>query len=82
MYSSTMAVFAALMAAHSIRPVGLGILLVVVLLVGLAAVASFIGREYVKSGRRGSGREQSLQPWFMLGLTIIGLIALVGRYWK
>jgi len=55
---------------------------VIGLLAALAAVGSFIGRRYVRFGRRGSGREQYLQPWLMLGLTILGAIALVGRYWQ
>ncbi len=82
MYSSTMAVVAAPMAMHSTHPAGLGILLVIVLLAALAAAAYFFGREYVKIGRRGFGREQSLRDWIMLGLTMLGVIALVGRYWK
>jgi hypothetical protein len=55
---------------------------VIVLLAGLAAAAYFFGREYVNIGRRGPGREQSLRDWIMLGLTILGVVALVGRYWK
>ncbi len=82
MYSLTMAVLAAPIAMHSSHPVGVGILLVVVLLAVLAAAAYFIGREYVNVGRRGPGREQSLRPWFTLGLAILGVIALVGRYWR
>jgi hypothetical protein len=75
MYSSTMGVIALHVPGHSTHPVSLGILVVFVLLAALAAVAYFIGR-------RGSGREQSLQPWFKLGVTILGVIALVGLYWK
>jgi hypothetical protein len=82
MYSSTMAVIALHVPGHSTHPVGLGILVVIVLLAALAAVAYFISREYVKIGRRGFGREQPLRDWFMLGLVILGVIALVGRYWK
>jgi hypothetical protein len=81
-YHSGMAVLALQIPGHSIRPVGLGLLLVIVLLVALAAVAYFFGREHVNIGRRGPGREQSLRDWLMLGLTILGAIALVGRYWK
>lgn len=82
MYHSTMAVLGLHIPGHSIRPVGLGLLLVIVLLAALVAVAYFFGREYVNIGRRGPGREQSLRDWFMLGLTILGVIVLVGRYWK
>ena len=81
MYSSSMAVLALYVPGHSPRPVGLGILVVIVLLAALAAAAYFIGREYLNIGRRGPGREQSLRPWFMLGLSVLGLIFLVGRYW-
>jgi hypothetical protein len=62
--------------------VGLGLLLVIVLLAALAAVAYFFGREHVNIGRRGSGREKALRDWSMLGLTVLGVIALVGFYWK
>jgi len=75
-----MAVLALHIPGHSIRPVGLGFLLVIVLLAALAAVAYFFGGEYV--GHRGPGREQSLRDWVMLGLAILGMIVLVGRYWK
>jgi hypothetical protein len=77
-----MAVLAAPIALHSAHPVGLGILVVIVLLAALAAAAYLIGREYVSIGRRGPGREQSLRPWFTLGVMILGVIALVGHYWK
>jgi hypothetical protein len=82
MISWSMAVLALHIPGHSIRPVGLGFLLVIVLLAALGAVAYFFGREYVNIGRRGPGREQSLRDWFALGLTILGVIALVGLYWK
>lgn len=82
MYCSTMAVLAVPMALHSTHPVGLGVLVVIVLIAAGAAVAYFLGREYVRIGRRGPGREQSLRPWVMLGLTILGMIALVGLYWR
>jgi hypothetical protein len=82
MYSSTMAVVALHIPGHSIQPLGLWILLVVVLLAALATAAYFIGREYIKIGRRGPGREQPLRDWFVLGLTVLGVIALVGYYWK
>lgn len=75
-----MAVLALHIPGRSIHPVGLGLLLVIVLMAALAAVAYFFGREYV--GRRGPGREQSLRDWRTLGLTILGVIALVGLYWK
>jgi len=74
-----MAVLALHIPGHSIRPVGLGLLLVIVLLAALAAAAYFFGREHV--GRRGPGRERFLRDWFMLALTILGAIFLVGRYW-
>jgi hypothetical protein len=77
-----MTVLALHIPGHSVRPVGLGLLLVIVLLAALVAVAYFFGREYVKLGRRGPGREQSLRDLVMLGLTILGGIVLVGRYWK
>jgi hypothetical protein len=67
---------------HSSRPAGLGLLLVIVLLAALAAVGYFFSREYLNIGRRGPGREQALRDWVMLGLTILGVIVLVGRYWK
>ncbi len=70
-----MGVIALHIPGHSAQPVGLGILLVIVLLAALGAVAYVIGRG-------GSGRERSRRPWFMLGLTILGVIALVGLYWK
>lgn len=76
-----MGVLALNIPGHSIRPVGLGILLVIVLIAALAAAAYFFGREYV-NGPRGPGRAQSLRDWVMLGLTILGVVALVGRYWK
>jgi hypothetical protein len=76
----SMAVLALHVPGHSIRPVGLGLLLVIVLLAALAAVAYFFGREYV--GRRGPGRAQFLRDWFMLALTILGVIVLIGRYWN
>jgi hypothetical protein len=82
MYPSRMAVLALYVPGHSPRSVGLGILLAIVLLAALAAAAYFVGRQYVSIGRRGHGREQSLRPLFILGLTILGLIALVGLYWK
>jgi len=82
MYHSAMAVLALHIPGHSIRPVGLGFLLVIVLLAAFAAVAYYFGREYVDIGRRGPGREQLLRDWFVLGLTILGVIVLVGRYWK
>jgi hypothetical protein len=78
LYHSTMAV----LALHSIRPAGLGFLLVIVLLAALAGVAYLFAREYLNIGRRGPGREQSLRDWFMVGLTILGVIVLVGRYWQ
>jgi membrane protein implicated in regulation of membrane protease activity len=81
MYSSTMGVMALHIPGHSIHPVGLGILLVIVLLAALAAAAYFFGRKYV-NGRHGPGREQSLRDGIMLGLTILGVVALVGLYWK
>jgi hypothetical protein len=77
-----MAVLAARIAMRSVHPAGLGMLLVLVLVATLAAAAYFVGREYINRGRRAPGREQSLGPWFMLGLMIIGAIALVGRYWQ
>jgi hypothetical protein len=77
-----MAVLAAPIALQSVRPVGVGILLVLVLLVGLAAVAYIIGREYVSIGRGGSKRVQSLRDWYMLGLAILCAIVLIGRYWR
>jgi hypothetical protein len=73
-----MAVLALRIPGQSIRPVGLG-LLVFVLLAALAAVAYYFGREYI-NGRRGTGRAQSLRDCVMLGLTILGVVALVGRY--
>ena len=54
----------------------------IALLAGLIALAYFFGREYVTIGRRGPGREQALRDWLMLGLTILGVIVVVGRYWK
>lgn len=47
-----------------------------------AAAAYFFGREYVDNRRRGPGRAQSLRDWIMLSLTILGVVTLVGRYWK
>ncbi len=82
MYSSTMAVVALHVPGHSAQPVGLWILAVILLLAALAAVAYFIGREYVPISRRGAGRQQSLRDWSMLGLTILCVIGLVGYYLK
>ena len=76
-----MAVIALHVPGHSRNPLSLEILVVIVLLAALAAVAYFIGREYVNIGRRGRGRENSLRPWFILGLTILGVIAVVGHNW-
>jgi hypothetical protein len=79
----TVAVLALRIPGHSIQPVGLWILVVIGLLALLAAAAYFFGREYVTIGRRrGPGREQPLRDWFILGLAILGVIALVGLYWK
>jgi hypothetical protein len=82
MYNSGMAVLAIPIAMHSVRPVGVGLLLVLVLLVGLAAVAYVIGRENVNIGRGGARRVQSLRDWYVLGLAIICAIVLMGRYWS
>jgi hypothetical protein len=67
---------------HNIQPLSLWILAVTGLLAVLAVAAYFFGREYVNVGRRGPGREQSRRDWFILGLSILAVIALVGRYWK
>jgi hypothetical protein len=82
MSSSTMGVVALTIPGHSIHSLDLGILLVLVLLAGLAAAAYFFGREYVNIRGRGPGREQSLRDLIMLGLAILGVVALVGFYWK
>jgi hypothetical protein len=82
MYYPSMAVLAAPIALHSVRPVGVGMLLVLVLLVALGAVAYIIGREYVSTGCNGPRRVHSLRDWYMLSLTILCAIVLIGRYWK
>jgi hypothetical protein len=82
LYNPGMAVLAAPIALQSVRPAGVGILLVLVLLVGLATVAYIIGREYVSIGRGGPRRVQSLRDWYVLGLAIVCSIVLIGRYWK
>jgi hypothetical protein len=78
MYSLVMGVIALRVPGHSASPVGLLILIVIVLVAGSGVVAYFIGREYVHTGWRGPGRGQPLRPWFMSGLTILGVIALIG----
>jgi hypothetical protein len=82
MYSATVGDIALHIPGHSIRPVGVGILVVIVLLAALAAVAYFIGPEVAKMGRLGSRREPSLRLWVVFGLMILSVIALVGRYWN
>lgn len=49
MYSSVMAVIAAPIAMQSTYPVGLGTLVVIIFLAGLAAAGYFIGRRYLET---------------------------------
>jgi hypothetical protein len=81
-YSSVMGVIALHVPGHTAPAVGLLILVVIVLVAAGGAVAYRIGREYVRTGWRGPGRAQSLRPWLMSGLTILGVIALIGYYLK
>ncbi len=74
-----MAVIALQVPGHSSYPLSLSILVVIVLVAALAAAVYFIGREYIKVGRRGPGREQPLLLWLWLGLAVLIVIAVVGH---
>jgi hypothetical protein len=77
-----MAVIALHIPGHSTHALSAEILVVIVLLAALGAAGYFIGREYVNIGRRGPKGEQSLLLWFMLGLMVLGVLALVGHNWN